>query len=62
MQHGGQGGINQSFTKCVSIEKRFHAHWKDVEYENYQNKGISKGLKQTMTNVSLILNVNMEHD
>lgn len=29
---------------CFNGE-RFHAHWKDVEYENYQNKGILKGLK-----------------
>jgi hypothetical protein len=46
---------------CFNGEN-FHAHWKDVEYENYQNKGISKGLKQTMAKISLILDVNMEHN
>jgi len=23
LQHGGQGGVNQLFTKCVSMEKDF---------------------------------------
>ncbi len=39
---------------CFNGE-RIHAHWKDVEYEKYQNKGISKGLKQTMTKASFNL-------